>query len=154
MKLDARIVDDLKKAMKEGDRIRIDTLRMVRSRIQEATVKRRGEEGRDALLTDDDVTQVIAAYAKQRRDSITSYRDAGREELATKEEAELALLQDYLPEQLAPEVVREIVTAAIEETGASSPGDMGKVMGKVMPQVRGKADGKVVKQIVRELLSG
>ena len=77
MKLDARIVDDLKTAMKGGDRLRIDTLRMVRSRIQEATVKRRGEEGRDALLTDDDVTQVIAAYAKQRRDSIASYRDAG-----------------------------------------------------------------------------
>ena len=153
MKLDERIAADLKKAMKARERLRTATLRMVRSRIQEAVVNRRGEKGRDYVLSDDEVVQVVSTYAKQRRDSIDSYRSGGREDLAAKEEAELALLQEYLPKPLSPDDIRGIARTAIEETGASSAGDLGKVMQRVMSQVKGAADGKIVNQIVRELLS-
>ena len=154
MSLAERIVEDLKKAMKAKDRLRTGTLRMVRSRIQEAEVKRRGEKGRDYVLTDDEVTQVLSSYGKQRRDSIRSYREAGREDLAEKEASELAFLEEYLPRQLSEDEVREVVRKAIEETGASSASDMGKVMQRVMPSVKGAADGQVVNQIVRDLLAG
>jgi hypothetical protein len=153
MSLEGRIAEDMKQAMKQGDRERTAVLRMVRSRIQEATVKARGERGRDAALSEEEVVQVIASYAKQRRDSIEGYRQGGREDLAKKEEAELGVLQDYLPEQLTEAELREIVADAVREAGASSAADMGKVMGKVMPRVKGKADGKLVNRLVREMLA-
>ena len=154
MSLGNRIGDDLKKAMKGRDKVKTAVLRMLRSRIQEAEVERRGKEGRDYALTEDELTGVVSAYAKQRRESIRSYRDAGREDLAAKEEAELAILGDYLPKQLAPEEIRSIVQEAIRECAASSAGDLGKVMSLVMPRVRGVAGGKAVNQIARELLAG
>ena len=127
---------------------------MVRSRVQEAEIARRAVEGRDYALTEEEITTAISAYAKQRRDSIQSYQECGREDLAKKEAAELAILQGYLPEQLDPEAIRKLVREAIQEARASSPRDMGKVMQLVMPRVRGAADGKAVNQIVKELLSG
>ncbi len=154
MSLGEKIADDLKKAMKAGDRARTGVLRMLRSRIQEAEVERRGKEGRDAVLTEEELTGIVSTYAKQRRDSIVSYREGGREDLVTKEEAELAIVGDYLPKQLGPEEIRGIVREAIQECQASSPRDLGKVMSLVMPRVRGSADGKAVNQIARELLSG
>lgn len=154
MSLDQRIRDDLTRAMKAADKMRTATLRMVRSKIQEAEVKRRGEKGRDYVLKDDEVVEVLAAYAKQRRDSIESYRQGGREDLVAKEEAELALLQEYLPKQLSEDDVRQILRDAIAETGALTAADLGKVMAKVMPKVKGVADGKLVNRIARELLIG
>jgi len=153
MGLKERIADDLKTAMKGGDKLRTGVIRMVRSRLQEAEVARRGKEGRDYVLTDEETTAVVSAYGKQRRDSIDSYRDGGREDLAVKEEAELAILQDYLPEPIGPEQLKKIIQEAIGECGATSPRDLGKVMQLVMPRVKGAADGKTVNQIARELLT-
>ncbi len=149
-----QIVEQIKVAMKGGDKVRLSVLRMVKSKLQEAEVAGRGKKGRDYTLSDDDAVQVIAAYAKQRRDSIDSYRAGGREDLATKEEAELEILQDYLPKQLSGDQVRGIVQEAIDESNASSMKDIGAVMQLVMPKVKGVADGKLVNQIVRELLTG
>jgi len=154
MPVTQQIVDQIKTAMKEGDKVRLGVLRMVKSKLQEAEVAGRAKKGRDHTLSDDDAVQVIAAYAKQRRDSIQSYRDGGREDLATKEEAELEILQDYLPKQLSADDIRGIVQEAIGESNASSMKDIGAVMQLVMPRVKGAADGKLVNQIARELLTG
>jgi hypothetical protein len=154
MSLKERIAEDLKRAMKTGDRARTSTLRMVRSRILEAEVERRGDKGRDYELQDAEVVQVLSSYAKQRRDSIEAFRRGGREDLAAREEAELALLGDYLPEQLSEDGIRDLARKAIAETGARMASDLGKVMAKLMPQVQGAADGKLVNRIVRELLAG
>ncbi len=154
MSLKQRIMDDLKAAMKSGAKERLEVLRMIKARMQEAEVARRGTKGRDYELEDSEATQVLAGYAKQRRDSIDSFRKAGREDLASREEAELAVVQEYLPRQLSPEEVRRIVREAIASTGAVSARDLGAVMKIVMPQVKGAADGKLVNQIAAELLSG
>ena len=154
MSIQEKLAAELKAAMKGGDKLRLGVLRMVRSRIQEAEVAARAKKGRDHTLGDEDVVQVIAAYAKQRRDSIDGYRQGGREDLAAQEEAELAVLQEYLPRQLSEDEVRAIVQEAVANCNATSPKDMGAVMGKVMPQVKGQADGKLVNQLVREALAG
>ncbi len=153
MSISEQFAEQIKAAMKGGDKLRLGVLRMVRSRMQEAEVAARAKKGRDYTLDDDAAVQVIAAYAKQRRDSIDSYRKGGREDLAAQEEAELAVLQEYLPKQLSEEEVRAIVQEAVTACNATSPKDMGAVMGKVMPQVKGVADGKLVNQVVREMLA-
>ena len=148
-----KLNDDLKASMKAKDASRLACIRMVKSRVQEKLVSRRGKEGPDYELTDEEIVEVIGAYAKQRRDSIDQFRETGREEAIPAEEAELAILKDYLPEQLDEAAVAAIVDAAVEKSGASSPQDMGKVMGLVMPQVKGKADGKLVNRLVKERLT-
>jgi len=152
MSIKSRIAEDTKTAMKAGEKDRVATLRMLRSRMQEAEVRGRGTEGRDFELDEDAELQVVSSYAKQRRESIESYRNAGREDLASKEAAELAIVQEYLPKQLGADEIREIVKQAIGEVGATAPEDMGAVMKVVMPRLKGVADGKAVNQIVRELL--
>ena len=154
MSIKSRIAEDTKTAMKAGEKDRVATLRMLQSRMQEAEVRGRGTEGRDFVLDEDAEIQVLSSYAKQRRESIESYRDAGREDLAAKEEAELAIVREYLPKQLGADEIREIVKQAIEETGATSPRDMGAVMKVVMPKFKGVADGKAVNRLVKELLQG
>lgn len=153
MSIKKQITDDCTSAMKAGDKDRVSALRMLRSKIQEAEVRARGTEGPEFELDDAGTTKVLASYAKQRRESIDSYRKAGRDDLAAKEEAELAIVQEYLPEQMGPDQIREIVKQTIEEVGASSPRDMGAVMKAVMPKLGGAADGKLVNQLVRDLLS-
>src|SRR5213594_523103 len=154
MSIRQRIIEDLTASMKSKDALRLGVIRMVKSRMMEAEVEQRALKSPGYELQDDEVLAVIAAYAKQRRDSIEAYRQAGREDLAAKEEAELAILHEYLPAQLSPEEVRAIVKESIAQAGASSIKDMGAVMKLVMPRVKGTADGKVVNQIVRELLGG
>jgi len=149
-----RIDDDMKTAMKAGDARRLGVLRMVKARMQEAQVAMRAKKGRDHELDDAEVDGVLAACAKQRRDSIDSYRQAGRQDLVQAEEAELAILAEYLPEQLSEAEIAQIVREAIASTGAVSAKDMGAVMKIVMPQVKGKADGKLVNKIAAGLLSG
>jgi len=134
--------------MKAKDGTRVSVLRFLM-----AAVKYREIEIKDSL-DDEQVLQEIVSSAKKRRESIEAFRDAGREDLAVKEETELAVLEEFLPEQLSVEEVGKIVQEAVISTGASSPSDMGKVMKEVMPRVRGKADGKMVNQIVKETLSG
>jgi len=153
MSIKRRINDDLKVALKSGDKRRLEVLRMLKARMLEAEVGLRSAKGRDYEVSDEEATQVMAAYAKQRRDSIESYRKGGREELALEEEAELGIVQEYLPKQLSAEKVRAVVKAAIAESGASSPKDLGAVMKLVMPKLKGAADGKLVSQIAAELLA-
>jgi len=152
MSIKERIVADLTAAMKAKDAQRLGVVRMLKSRIMEAEVEQRSRKGLDYVLADEECLAVIATYAKQRRDSIEAYRKGGKEDLATKEEAELAIIQQYLPAQMSEADVRVIVAAAIAETGATSAKDMGAVMKAAMPKLKGGADGAVVNRIVRELL--
>ena len=154
MSLRQRIEDDLKTALKAREKQRLSCLRMVKSKLQEKQVELRGKKGPDAKLTDEDVTNVVTAYAKQRRDSIESYEQGGREDLAANERAELAILAAYLPQQMSEDEVVVIVDEALRESGASEPKDMGAVMKLVMPKVKGRADGKLVSRIVQSRLKG
>ena len=154
MSLKERIASEIKTAMKSGDQTTVGVLRMVNAKILEKEVELRSKKGRDYQLDDDETLGVILTYAKQRRQSIDSYREGGRDDLVAQEEAELAILQQYLPEQLSEEDLEKLIDEAISETGASGPQDMGTVMGALMPKVKGSVDGKVVSEAVRRKLTG
>ena len=148
----AKLMADMKAAMKSGEKQRLSCIRMLLARLKDRTVALRSERGPDHELTDEEALEVVAAYAKQRRDSIEAYRQAGRDDLAANEQAELQIVNAYLPQQLDQDELRALVQQSIADAGASSPRDMGAVMKLVMPQVKGRADGKQVNQIVRALL--
>ena len=154
MPIKQRIVEEMTAAMKSGAKERLGVLRMVKAEMLKAEVNLRGQKGRDYQLEDPEAMQVLMSYAKQRRDSIDSYRQGGREDLAAQEESELAIVLEYLPKQMGADEVRRIVIEAIAESGATSVKDTGAVMKLVMPKVKGAADGKMVNQIVGELLGG
>ncbi len=143
-----KLQDEMKAAMKSGDKERLSTIRMLISEIKKVQIDKKKE------LSDEEITEIIQRYAKQRRESIKQYREAGREDLAEKEEKELKIVQEFLPEQLSEEEIEKIVDEVIAETGASSIKDMGKVMKAVMERVKGKAEGSVVSSIVKKKLSG
>jgi uncharacterized protein YqeY len=144
------ILDDLnsalKEAMKSRDEVRVSTIRMMKASLKNKEIEKMGD------LTGEDVLQVLSTLAKQRRESIEQFSGAGRMELAEKESKELEIIKSYLPKQLSPEELDELIRSAISESGAKSPNDMGKLMKVLMPKVKGAADGKVVNQRVRELL--
>jgi uncharacterized protein YqeY len=148
MSTQEQLTEDLKAAMKSGDTITKDTIRMIKAAIQNATIA-----AEDTELDDIGVNEVLAKMAKQYRDSITTYRDANREDLVAAEERELAVLMRYVPEQMSADDVRAIVETVVAEVRATGLGDKGKVMGKLMPQVKGKADGSVVNAVVTEILT-
>ena len=148
-----QLMEDMKVAMKQGDRARVDCVRMLRSRLLEREVALRPQKGAQYEIDDDEALSVIATYAKQRRESIESFRQAGREELASREEAELAIVEGYLPQQLGEAELRAIVAEVVAETGATSARDTGKVMKAVMARVRGTADGMLVSRLVGEALA-
>jgi uncharacterized protein YqeY len=145
-----RLRSDLTTSIKARDELRSSTLRMVLAAITNAEVA--GKVARE--LDDEDIVGVLSAEAKKRREAATAFSDAGRTELADKETAEAAVLADYLPEQLDAAAISEIVTAAIQQTGAADEGlrAMGKVMGVIQPQVRGRADGSAVAAEVKRQL--
>ena len=145
-----RLRQDLTASIKARDELRSSTLRMVLSAITNAEVA--GKQARE--LSDDDVTGVLTAEAKKRREAATAFADAGRSESAAKEQAEAAVIAEYLPEPLDDAAVAEIVRRAIEQTGAAGEGmrAMGKVMGVVQQQTRGRADGGAVAAEVRRQL--
>ena len=147
MSLIDQINDDLKAAMKKGDKFRTQTLRSLKSAIKYEEI----EAGHE--LDDQDVQAVIAKQAKQRRDSISEFKKGGRDDLVEAEEAELAVLENYLPAQMSDEEIRAKAETVIAELGVSNMNGMGQVMKQLMAQLKGQADGKVVNQIVRELLS-
>jgi len=138
---------DMKTAMRDGDTLRRDTLRMALAATQHAAKDKR------APLTDDEAVEVIGREVKKRRESVEAYRGAGREDLAAQEQAEIEILTPYLPEQLGEQDIRILVREAIAASGATSPRDMGRVMSLLMPGVKGRADGKVVSTIVNEELA-
>ncbi|WP_029916506.1 GatB/YqeY domain-containing protein [Pelobacter seleniigenes] len=148
MTLKDRLTQDMKEAMKAKQPERLGTIRQLRGAIKNKEIELQKE------LDDDGVIAVVSTLVKQRRESAQMYADNGRPELAAKEEAELAVLQEYLPAQLGEEEIRELVKAAIAEVGATSIKDLGKVMPLVMGRTKGAADGKVVNQLVREHLAG
>jgi uncharacterized protein len=146
MSLAERIQADLTAAMKAKDELRLSTLRMVRSAMQYAQVEKRAE------LSDADVIGVLGRQAKQRRESAEEFRKGGRPELAAKEEAEAAIIVEYLPRQLDEAELRGLVAEAIAATGAASARDLGKVMGWLSPKTKGRADGRQVSDLVRAAL--
>lgn len=147
--LKQQLRDQLKESMFAKDELRTSVLRMLISAITYYEIQK-GGAGYEA--TDEDVLTVIDKQVKQRKDSIEQFEKAGRQELADKEKKELELLEKYLPEQMSEDEVRELVKQAIQQTGATSPADMGKIMGALMPKVKGKADGSLVSKIVKESL--
>ena len=148
MTLSDRIEAAMRDAMRARDDQRTQTLRMAMAAAQ----NRRIALGRD--LTDDEVVDVLTKQVKQRRESVEMYRGGGREDRAALEEAEAAILAEFLPEQLGEADVESLARAAIAETGASSAADLGRVMGHLSPQTRGRADGRMVSEVVRRLLAG
>jgi uncharacterized protein len=147
MSLNDKVAADITAAMKAKDAARLSALRMLKAAIMNKGV----EKGRD--LEDPEILQVVSSLVKQRRDSIEQFSKAGRTDLVAKETGEVAVLEAYLPPAVTAEEIDAAVTAAIAETGASSPKDMGKVMKAVMPKLAGKnADGKVVNEAVRRKL--
>lgn len=148
MSLADQITDDLKTAMKARDKSRTAALRMVLAGIKNIRVS----EGHSGEVTDEEVTELLAREAKKRRESIETYTQHGREELAANEQAELEVITGYLPAQMEEAEIRAVVEEVVAATGASGPGDLGKVMGQLMPRVKGKADGKLVNQVVRDVL--
>lgn len=148
MSIKETLQDDLKKAMRSGDVMRRSVIRMLRSEIHNREIESRKE------LDDNATIQLLGRQAQQRRDSIEAFEQAERDDLVEKERAELAVIMEYLPEQLTGEELLEIVRGAVEQVGATGPQDMGKVMGAVMPKVRGRAEGREVNRIALELLRG
>lgn len=148
MSLKEQLTEDMKTAMKakEAGKQRLGVIRMVRGVVRQAEIDGKKELG------DEEVIAVISKEVKQRRDSIEEFKKGGREDLVAQNEAEIAILMEYLPKQLSEAEVRELVKAAIAESGAREPKEMGKVMKVLMPKVKGKADGKLVNGIVKELL--
>ncbi len=149
MSLKEKIISDLTAAMKAQDVLRLEVLRAVKSAIKTKEVS--GAEA--AELSEAGVLQVLTSLVKQRQESVLQFRQGNREDLAKKEEAEMAILQTYLPAALSDGELRAIVTAAIAEVGATGPKDMGKVMKLVTPKTTGRADGKIVSQLVQQLLA-
>lgn len=142
-----QIESAMRDAMRARDERRTSTLRMAMAAVHNERIAR----GRD--LADDEVVDVLAKQVKQRRESIEVYREAGREDRAAAEEAEAAILTEFLPEQLDESEIEALARTAIADTGASSPSDMGRVMGRLAPQTKGRADGRAVSEVVRRLLA-
>ncbi|MDP3062480.1 MAG: GatB/YqeY domain-containing protein [Chloroflexota bacterium] len=139
---------DQKQALKQGDRVKLSTLRLLRSAIEYEEISR-GKE-----LDDSGVQEMVARQVKQRHESIEAFQKGNRQDLVSKEEAELKVLLAYLPQQMGRDEVRALAQKVIAEVGARGPTDKGKVMGRLMPQVKGKAEGSLVNQVVTEMLAG
>jgi uncharacterized protein YqeY len=142
-----RLDTEIKAAMRSNDAMRRDSLRMVLAAVQRAE-----KEGKHAL-GDEEMIAVLSRELKVRRESLEAFRGGGREDLAAAEEAAIAVVSEFMPQPLTEAEILALVEAAIAESGAVSPRDMGKVMGIVSPQVRGRADGKAVSQLVTQLLA-
>lgn len=153
MSLLDQLNSDLKAAMLAHDEVRKNVLRSVKTACSNALVEKRAAATPDVTLSDEEVLAVLNKQAKQRRESIAEYSKGGRADLVDQEQAELAILESYLPRQLGREQIAEVVRQVIGEVGASGPKDMGLVMRPTMERLRGQADGKIVNEVVRELLS-
>ena len=149
MTLKEKIVSDMTASMKSKDSARTSTLRMVK-----AAIMNREKEG-SGQLTDEDVMKLLRSQVKQRRDSVEQYQAAGRQELVDKETAEIAIIEEYLPQAVSEAEIEQAVVDAIAETGATSMKDMGAVMKASMAKLAGKnADGKLVSETVKQKLAG
>ncbi len=146
-----KINEDLVASMKskeEGSDLRTSTLRMMKSSIKNAEIAKRGK----GELTEEDITGVLSTMVKQRKESVEQYLKANRNDIAEKENKEIESIQKYLPEQLSPKDVDEIIKSTIQEAGITGMKDMGRLMKELMPKLKGRADGKLVSQRVKETL--
>ncbi|HPI71879.1 MAG TPA: GatB/YqeY domain-containing protein [bacterium] len=142
-----RLTEDMKEAMKRGDKERLSTIRLLRGQIKDAEINKR------AALSEEEELAVLTNAAKKRRESIEAFTNAQRDDLAAKEKSELEVIQTYLPSPLSNAEIETIVQQALVESGAQTIKDLGKVMQLVAPKTRGRADGKMVTDLVRNKLS-
>ncbi len=147
MALEQTINEALKEAMKNGDKIRTTTLRSIRASIIEFN-----KSGVARAMTEDDELKILSSAAKKRKDAIEMYQNAGRTDLANNEQAELDIIQEFLPKQMTEEEITNAIKSIIEKIGAKDMKDVGKVMGSAMKEFKGKADGSIVQKIVKDLL--
>ncbi|NLM96501.1 MAG: GatB/YqeY domain-containing protein [Halanaerobiaceae bacterium] len=145
--LKERLLDDMKMAMKSGEKQRLSVIRMARAAIKNQEIEKRKD------LDDDEIIEVLSREVKQRRDAIAEYKKAGKEDIIAGLNKEIEILSEYLPEQLSTEELENLIQELINETGASSMKDIGRVMEAIMPKVKGRADGRIVNQMVQEKLS-
>lgn len=146
MTLKEKLLEDLKTAMKEKDEIRKNAITMVRTAILQT------EKDKKIVVDDEGVIEIIAREVKKRKDSLPEYEKSNRQDLIDNLKKEIQILMSYLPEQMSEHEIEEIVKQVVNETGANSVKDMGKVMTVVMSKVKGRADGKLVNQIVKKYL--
>lgn len=146
MTLMEKVEEDSRNALREGQKLKLSTLRMLLAELKNAQIAKRGE------LTEEEELQVAAREARKRKEAIEGFARGGRQDLVDRETEELKVLEAYLPQQMDEDEVARVVADTIREVGASSPSDLGRVMSAVMPKVKGKADGKKVNRLVREAL--
>jgi uncharacterized protein len=147
MSIQQKLMDDMKAAMKAGEKLRLETVRGLRAQFKNLEI----DKGHP--LTDEEEIQALMSAAKKRKESIEQFKAVNRLDRAAEEEKELEIIHSYLPEQLSEEKIAELVDQVIKEVGATSPGEMGKVMGKIMGQVKGRADGRLVQTVVQQKLT-
>ena len=147
MSLEERLVEEMKQAMRSSDKLRLSTIRMIRSASKNKEIELRKK------LDDEDVLRVIQGMVRKGEESVEQFQAGGRTDLVEKEQTEIEILKSFLPQPISQEEMLRIIDQSIEETQASSLKDLGKVMKSVMPKLGGKADGKLINQLVRERLS-
>lgn len=147
MSLSERLNDDMKQAMKNQDKFKLSVIRMIRSAIKNVEIDQK------KTLDDNEVLDILNREVKQRKDSLQEFEKADRDDLAETVRKELEVIAVYMPQPLTEEEIHAIVQQTIQETGASSKADVGKLMSALMPKVKGRADGKLVNQLVQKLLS-
>jgi hypothetical protein len=147
MSLEERLLEEMKQAMKSNDKLRLSTIRMIRSALKNKEIELRKS------LEDEEVAKVIQAMVRKGEESVEQFQIGGRMDLVDKEKKEIEILKSFLPQPLSQEEILQIIDQSIQETQASSPKDIGKVMKSVMPKIGGKADGKLINQLVKERLS-
>jgi uncharacterized protein YqeY len=147
MSLEERLIEEMKQAMRSNDKLRLSTIRMIRSAVKNKEIEQRSQ------LTDEGIARVIQGMLRKGEESVEQFRGGGRMDLVEKEEKEIEVLKSFLPQPISREEIMKIIDQSIEETQASSSRDIGKVMKSVMPKLGGKADGKLINQLVKERLS-
>jgi len=145
--LKTKLIDDLKQAMRGGDKVRRDVIRLLMADIKNAEIARQAD------LEDTDILGIIAKRVRQQKESVEAFKQGNRDDLVAKEEAEMTVLQQYLPQQMAREEIIAIARRVIDEVGAQGPADKGKVMPKLIAQLKGRADGREINTVVTELLA-
>jgi uncharacterized protein YqeY len=142
-----KLTNDLKKALKEGEKDALSVIRMVKAAVKNKEIEK-GEP-----LSDDEIYGVIQSQVRQSRESLEQFLTGERKDLAENEEKHISILQSYLPKQLTAVELKSIIGEAIKDTGAKGPGDMGRVMKEIIPKVKGRADNRMLSELVKEALS-
>ncbi len=143
-----KLTDDLKQAMRNGDKVKSSVIRLLMAAIQNAEIA-----ARQTTLGDQELLGIIAKEVRQRKESITAFKQGNRDDLVAQEEAEMTILKEYLPQQISREEIMTAARQVISKVNAQGPGDKGKVMSQLIPQLKGRADGREVNEVVTELLS-